>query len=234
MLTPQEVSGHVFSKSMVGGYNMAMVDEFLDELTDDYTALYKENAALKSKLKVLVEKVEDYRSTEDSMRSALLAAQKMADKMISEAEERKASMLADAELQGRAKIDVMRDELDAEQKRLNLAKSETASFIARTRAVFERQLQALDAIAAMNAEELAKQGGALERSDVSAIGEKILASYPDAGAGDGDTKLHTDAREPREVRADALPTGDDAFVDTATREIKIPELRFGRGYNEDK
>ena len=57
MLTPQEVSTHAFTKAVMGGYNMAMVDEFLDELTDDYTALYKENAALKAKLKVLVEKV---------------------------------------------------------------------------------------------------------------------------------------------------------------------------------
>ena len=50
MLTPQEVSGRAFSKAAFGGYNMAMVDEFLDELTDDYTSLYKENAALKAKL----------------------------------------------------------------------------------------------------------------------------------------------------------------------------------------
>ena len=57
MLTPQEVSGRAFSKAAFGGYNMAMVDEFLDEVTDDYTALYKENAALKAKLKVLVDKV---------------------------------------------------------------------------------------------------------------------------------------------------------------------------------
>ena len=49
MLTPQEVSTHAFSKAVMGGYNMAMVDEFLDELTDDYTTLYKENAALKAK-----------------------------------------------------------------------------------------------------------------------------------------------------------------------------------------
>ena len=62
---PQEVSTHSFAKASFGGYNMAMVDEFLDELTDDYTALYKENAALKAKLKVLVEKVEEYRATED-------------------------------------------------------------------------------------------------------------------------------------------------------------------------
>lgn len=76
MLTPQEVSGRAFSKAAFGGYNMAMVDEFLDELTDDYTSLYKENAALKAKLKVLVDKVEEYRATEDSMRAALLTAQR--------------------------------------------------------------------------------------------------------------------------------------------------------------
>ena len=68
---------------------MAMVDEFLDELTDDYTSLYKENAALKAKLKVLVDKVEEYRATEDSMRAALLTAQRMANTMVEEAEEKK-------------------------------------------------------------------------------------------------------------------------------------------------
>ena len=46
MLTPQEVSEHAFAKASFGGYNMAMVDEFLDVLTADYTTLYKENATL--------------------------------------------------------------------------------------------------------------------------------------------------------------------------------------------
>ena len=68
MLTPQEVSSHAFPKAVMGGYSMSAVDEFLDELTEDYSARYKENTALKAKLKVLVEKVEEYRSTEDSMR----------------------------------------------------------------------------------------------------------------------------------------------------------------------
>ena len=40
MLTPQEVSGRACSKAAFGGY-MAMVDEFLDELTDDYTSIKK-------------------------------------------------------------------------------------------------------------------------------------------------------------------------------------------------
>ena len=109
MLTPQEVSSHAFPKAVMGGYNMAAVDEFLDELTDDYTALYKENTALKSKLKVLVEKVEDYRSTEDSMRATLLTAQKMADSIVKEAEAKRDQMLAQAEKDAREKIGRLQD-----------------------------------------------------------------------------------------------------------------------------
>ena len=61
MFTPQEVSEKTFPKEsgFNNGYGMAAVDEFLDVLTEDYTALYKDNAALKAKLKVLVEKVEE-------------------------------------------------------------------------------------------------------------------------------------------------------------------------------
>lgn len=85
MLTPQEVSERAFPKASFGGYNMAQVDEFLDLLTADYTSLYNENAVLKSKMKVLVEKVEEYRATEDAMRKALMTAQRMADELVKEA-----------------------------------------------------------------------------------------------------------------------------------------------------
>ncbi len=99
MLTPQEVSSRSFSKSVMGGYNMTTVDKFLDEVTMDYTALYKENATLKQKMKVLADSVEDYRATEDSMRAALLTAQKMASQIVKEAEEKRDAMLKEAEEQ---------------------------------------------------------------------------------------------------------------------------------------
>ena len=65
MLTPQEAESHVFPKASFGGYNMLQVDAFLDSLIEDYRTLYQENASLKSKMKVLVEKVEEYRATDD-------------------------------------------------------------------------------------------------------------------------------------------------------------------------
>lgn len=140
MLTPQEVSNHAFAKAVMGGYNMAMVDEFLDELTDDYTSLYKENAALKAKMKVLVDKVEEYRSTEDAMRAALLTAQKMADSMVAEAEEKKKSLLENAESEANRKIGALRDEVAQEERRLTAAKAETADFLARVRELYEREI----------------------------------------------------------------------------------------------
>lgn len=103
MFTPQEVSEKVFPKASFGGggYNMASVDEFLDALTEDYTALFKENVTLKAKLKVLAEKVEEYRSTEEAMRQALLTAQKMAAKLVQEAQSEKEKILADAQVEAR-------------------------------------------------------------------------------------------------------------------------------------
>ena len=97
MLTPQEVAEHAFQKASFGGYNMAMVDEFLDQVTADYTSLYKENATLKAKMKVLADKIEEYRSTEEAMRKAMLSAQRMADQMVAEAEEKVDTIIAEAE-----------------------------------------------------------------------------------------------------------------------------------------
>ena len=141
MLTPQEVSTHAFSKAVMGGYNMAMVDEFLDELTDDYTALYKENAALKAKLKVLVEKVEDYRATEDSMRATLLTAQKMADSIVHEAEAKRDEILAQAETSAREKIGQLRQEVEAAEERLHQGQRDLAQFIAASREICEKELK---------------------------------------------------------------------------------------------
>ena len=63
MFTPQEVQEKTFTKAVFGGYDMQMVDEFLESLTKDYGDLYKENAALKNKLRVLVKTLEALKIT---------------------------------------------------------------------------------------------------------------------------------------------------------------------------
>ena len=96
MFTPQQIEQISFEKATFGGYKMEDVDAFLEPLTDDYITLYKENALLKSKMKVLVGKLEEYRNNEASMKDAIVNAQKTCDMMVKEAEAKCTQMLNDA------------------------------------------------------------------------------------------------------------------------------------------
>lgn len=96
MFTPQQIEQISFGKQTFGGYDMQAVDEFLEPLTEDYITLYKENALLKNKMRVLVAKLEEYRQSEASMKDALINSQKACDTMIKEAEAKCAQMLAEA------------------------------------------------------------------------------------------------------------------------------------------
>ena len=96
MFTPQQIEQISFNKQTFGGYDMQAVDEFLEPLTEDYITLYKENALLKNKMRVLVGKLEEYRQNEASMKDAIVNAQKACDKMIKEAEAKCTQMLNEA------------------------------------------------------------------------------------------------------------------------------------------
>ena len=96
MFTPQQIDQISFGKATFGGYNMDDVDEFLEPLCEDYVTLYKENALLKSKMRVLVGKLEEYRKNEASMKDAIVNAQKTCDMMVKEAEAKCTQMLTDA------------------------------------------------------------------------------------------------------------------------------------------
>ena len=144
MLTPQEVSERAFQKASFGGYNMAQVDEFLDVLTGDYSTLYSENAVLKSKMKVLVDKVEEYRSTEEAMRKALMAAQRMADDLVKEAEQKKAAIIREAEQEALNRKAALSRELEAEEFRLATAQQATAAFVEQVQALYADQQELLN------------------------------------------------------------------------------------------
>ena len=143
MLTPQEVSERAFQKASFGGYNMAQVDEFLDVLTGDYSALYNENAVLKNKMKVLVDKVEEYRSTEEAMRKALMAAQRMADDLVQEAERKKSELMAQAEKELRDRQAAISKDMQAEEYRLKKAQQDTAAYVEKVRALHAQEEQLL-------------------------------------------------------------------------------------------
>ena len=235
MLTPQEVSTHSFSKASFGGYNMAMVDEFLDELTDDYTALYKENAALKAKLKVLVEKVEEYRATEDSMRATLLTAQRMADSIVKEAEQKRDQMMTQAEIDAKMKITRLKNETAANEERLRQSQAELEKFSAAIRAVCDKEIQLLAELP-QRPVELPREEAA--EDSVQEIEDNVMAAFKEMDVTAPAAETEAPAAEPAEApaeKAEPAPETGDPFADfpdlSATRQLNLDELKFGRNYN---
>ncbi|MCL2221415.1 MAG: DivIVA domain-containing protein [Oscillospiraceae bacterium] len=143
MLTPQDITEKGFNKVLVNGYDMGEVDDFLETVTEDYSALYKENAILKGKLKVLVEKVEEYRTTEDAMRMALLTAQRMGDEITSEATKARDEMLLSTEKEIKEKLTETARQVAEEEMRLVAASKETAKFIELSQAILRKHSEFL-------------------------------------------------------------------------------------------
>ena len=252
MMTPQEVSEHAFAKASFGGYNMAMVDEFLDLLTEDYTALYKENAVLKSKMKVLVDKVEEYRSTEDAMRKALLTAQRMADEMVAEAEQKRNTMLQSVDAEIRTRRNQLVQEVANEEGRLEAARKATAAYVAKLKELYQHEmdyLRSLDQFTAPVAAEEPVQTAQPEQPAPKAeepdlTADTITIEVPVEDKSDGglyaelmelnmnpaEGERHKrPSRQPIE-RPEAEEPAEEEDDTAPTKRIDFSNLQFGRDY----
>lgn len=146
MITAQDIREKTFEKSRLNGYDMASVDDYLEELAEEITAAQKENATLKAKMKVLVEKIEDYRANETALNNAVLSAQKLAVQIESEARARADAMVADADKQAKARIGSIEDDVAFAEKRLADAKAASRKFFDGMRAMCHAQLKNIDNI----------------------------------------------------------------------------------------
>lgn len=183
MLTPQEAEAHVFPKASFGGYNMLQVDTFLDSLIEDYRTLYQENISLKNKMKVLVDKVEEYRATEDAMRRALHSAQKMAEEMVREGEAKKKAAIEEAVVEVKRQSEATRAEMAKEEAailarieavqtaradeeaRLEAARTSTATYIGKLKELYTNELQYIGSLSELTAEKAAAAAVKAEAED---------------------------------------------------------------------
>ena len=146
MFTPQQIEQISFGKATFGGYDMNDVDEFLEPLTEDYITLYKENALLKSKMRVLVGKLEEYRKSETTMKDAMVNAQMTCDKMVAEAEAKCAEMLAAANAAAAHNVYNANALVAAENSRVEEARKAAAAKIEEIQEQMRSCIHALDRI----------------------------------------------------------------------------------------
>ncbi len=150
MITPQQIEQVSFGKQTFGGYDMQAVDEFLEPLTEDYITLYKENALLKSKMRVLVSKLEEYRKNESSMKEAMEQTQKNCDDMVREAEARCAQMLGEANEAAAENARNVNARIAAEDQRVDDARRLAAAKIEELEFQLKSCIETLERIKASN------------------------------------------------------------------------------------
>ena len=146
MFTPQQIEQISFGKATFGGYDMNDVDEFLEPLTEDYITLYKENALLKSKMRVLVGKLEEYRKNEAAMKDAMVNAQKTCDKMVAEAEAKCAEILTAANTAANQNVSNANALVAAENSRVEEARKAATAKIEEIQEQMRSCIHALDRI----------------------------------------------------------------------------------------
>lgn len=189
MLTPSDVAERTFHTKRFNGYSTEEVDLFMDRLTEDYTNLYKENAVLKSKMKVLVDKISQYRATEDDMRALQLRAREQADEKIASAEKERAARLAAADDEVAERRAELRKEIADAEAQLEAAKLSTQTFVTGMRALVQQQFDFLERLPDIEAQEedepadqVSETAAAIDDSLSTMIGEDIAESLRAAEA----------------------------------------------------
>lgn len=95
------------------GYVTKDVDKLLNEAANTIEAYQRENKELYHKLEVLASKIEEYRSEEDAIKTALVTAQKMADKIKKESKDAATLLIESSEAEAKQKMDTANTEAEA-------------------------------------------------------------------------------------------------------------------------
>lgn len=226
MRTPQEIQEITFSKAVFGGYDMETVDQFVEPLVEDYVTLYNENAVLKSKLKVLVAKLEEYRDTEAQRLAAEEESKKACEQMKKDAEEQSRKILQEAEAIAASRN--TEEKIQQEEYRLNCAKQLALNFID----VLEKDIDGhLELLKSLRQRDLAYEVPSPVRKqdyDVKIAEEKKSSASKIA------SEIEENLQKLGLSDDEAVPSVQEEIKESPTKEsptIKFSDLQFGKNYD---
>ncbi len=180
MLTPAKITNHHFEASGRNAYKAESVDTFIKEVAESYEQMFRENGEMFKKINLLAQRLEEYRNDEDNIRNALLTAQRAAEKITHEAQEKADKLVAE-----------VKERTDSENERLDAAAKEmlTKAKYQADAIVEEAQKQAREIAekavaeskeASVNARsDMIKELAALEtmKQEVTKFKQQILGEY---------------------------------------------------------
>ena len=143
MITPLDIENKKFSKQMMNGYSVEEVDDFLDELTVDYSKNYKELTELKAKVEELNNSLVQYRAIETTLQNTLVMAQTTAEEVKSVAKQKADQIIEEAKSSAQKQVDDLNNEIVLKRKEVEDIKKQFDIYKAKMESLLISQLELL-------------------------------------------------------------------------------------------
>ena len=141
MITPLDIENKKFAKQMVNGYNVEEVDDFLDELTIDYSKNYKEVTDLRAKVEELNNSLVQYKTIESTLQNTLVMAQSTAEEVKNVAKQKADQIIEEAKANAQKQVDELNNEIIQKQKELDDVKKQFDIYKAKMESLLISQLE---------------------------------------------------------------------------------------------
>ena len=143
MITPLDIENKKFSKQMMNGYSVEEVDDFLDDLTVDYTKNYKEIAELRERVAELTQSLDRYKSIEGTLQNTLIMAQATAEDVKNIAKQQADQIINNAKDEAQKQVSEIDMQIIAKRKELEDVKKQFDIYKAKTESLLISQLELL-------------------------------------------------------------------------------------------
>lgn len=182
-LTPNEMKNHEFATQM-RGYDKAEVNAFIEGAANALEEAYAKIEQLNRDNEALSSRYEELKRLEDTIKSAVLEAQKNADQIIKNAKKESELMLSEAKSKGEKLYEEKQKQMgDLDQKiqKLDYTKEQ---FYSKLRSEIEAHLKLVDSICppnnGMKSEELNAEQRAKDEGDTARVKAPAAESKPES------------------------------------------------------
>ncbi len=145
MLKSSEIRAVTFDKTM-RGYRCEDVDAFLRKVADQVDDQDATIADLEKKLQILAQRIEGYRADEDTLKTALLNAQRLGENVIHEAKQKAESILREASLKAESLTEQAKGQVLEQKMELERVQSEVAHFKASVLSLYKSHIESLSTL----------------------------------------------------------------------------------------
>lgn len=143
MITPLDIENKRFSKQMMNGYSVEEVDDFLDEITEDYSKNYKELSELRNQVEELNKSLEQYKTIESTLQNTLVMAQSTAEEVKTVAKQKADQIINEAKVAAQKQVDDLNNEILLKNREVEDIKKQFDIYKAKMESLLISQLELL-------------------------------------------------------------------------------------------